>query len=299
MRALVTGGAGFIGSHVVDLLVYSGYDVTVVDNISQGNVEWINKSASFYEGDVTDLDLMRSLCKRQDVVFHLAAMSRVLPSLSGGPSACLFSEQQNILGTLNVLIASSENEVMKVVYSASSTAYGNSSAPHKEDGKTDLITPYAVSKFVGELYCEQFTKMYGLKTACLRYFQVYGPRQPISGEYATVAGIFINQFKAGLPLTIHGDGSQKRDFVHVKDIAKANLLAFERDACGTINVGTGNSHSIKYLADIISDNQSFLPNRKFDMIETKADTERCSHLLGWSPEIDFETGIKELLNAAD
>ena len=298
MKALVTGGAGFIGSHVVDLLIEEGHEVTVVDNLSQGNQDWVNEKVSFCIGDITDLELIRSLCKGKDAVFHLAAMSRVLPSLSGGPSACLFSAEQNIYGTINVLIAAAEAGVKKVVYSASSTAYGNSKAPHYEGVFPDLITPYAASKFVGELYCRQFSKMYGLKSVSLRYFQVYGPRQPVSGEYATVAGIFLEQAKWGKPLTIHGDGSQRRDFVHVRDVAKANLLAFEYEAHGTINVGTGVSHSIKELADLISSNQVFLPVRNFDMTETKADVKRCQRNLRWLPEIGFNQGIQELIDAA-
>lgn len=289
---LVTGGCGFIGSHLVDLLISKGYAVTVLDNLSQGKLDWLHPRAKFDPGDVTDLDLVRKLCYGKQAVFHLAAMSRVLPSVTGGPSSAKFSAEQNILGTLNVLIASTEEKVEKVIYSASSTVYGNRPSPQSEDTLPDLLTPYAISKFVGELYCKQFSKQYNLKTICLRYFQVYGPRQPTKGEYAMVTGIFLDQAKRGLPLTIHGDGSQRRDFVHVKDVAKANLLAIESNPWdnGVVNVGTGVSTSIKELADMISPNQERLPGRDFDMIETKASKPFRDDM------IDFKTGMDELLH---
>lgn len=295
-NALITGGAGFIGSHVSELLIEKGYDVTVLDNLSQGKREWVPAEAQLVEGDIRDIDLLKYLMAGKKAVFHLAAMSRVLPSITGGPDFCSIIEQTNIKGTINVLIAAALAGVDRVVYSASSTVYGNRPPPQSEETTTpDLLTSYAVSKYCGELYCDQFTKQYGLKTACLRYFQVYGPRQPIEGEYAMVTGIFLDQKKKGLPLTIHGDGSQRRDFVHVRDVAKANLLALEKDFTGTVNIGCGVSHSIKELADMISDNQVFLPIRQHDMMETLASTERCKQVLGWLPEISFEAGMKELL----
>lgn len=297
-HVLCTGAAGFIGSHVTDLLIESGYTVTALDNLSQGNREWVHPKAEFVEGDITDLPLMKELCKGKYYVFHLAAMSRVLPSLAAGAEGCLYSAEQNIMGTLNVLIAASEANVKKFVYSASSTYYGNSPAPHYEIASPNPETPYAVSKYVGELYCEQFSRMYGLNTVCLRYFQVYGQRQPVSGEYAMVNGIFLDQKKRGIPLTIHGDGSQRRDFVHVRDVAKANLLAAEMKGGGhaVINIGMGKSWSIKQLADMVSPDQVHQTARAHDMKETRAGIKLCENLLKWKPEIDFETGMQELIN---
>lgn len=293
-NVLVTGGCGFIGSHVTDCLIERGYDVTVLDNLSQGRREWVHPKAQFVEGDVRHLDTVKYLMAGKSAVFHLAAMSRVLPSITGGVASALHSADVNIMGTLNVLVAASERRA-KVIYSASSTVYGNTPAPHIESGDIDLQTPYAVSKYTGEMYCNQFAKMYGLKTVCLRYFQVYGPRQPTEGEYAMVTGIFIHQMKAGKPLTIMG-GKQRRDFVHVKDIAKANVLAFEKELAGTLNIGTGHSHSIQELADLISPNQIHLEPRSYDMKETKAQTDKCKHMLGWLPEIGFIEGTKALLS---
>jgi nucleoside-diphosphate-sugar epimerase len=296
-QVLVTGGAGFIGSHVAENLLDHGYGVAVVDNLSQGNADWVPKDAHFIEGDVTDLDLMRRLCEDKDGVFHLAAMSRVLPSLGGGPASALFSADQNIKGTLNVLVAAAEAKVGKVVYSASSTYYGATPPPHREDGPSGVATPYAVSKYVGELYCKQFSEMYALPTVCLRYFQVYGPRCPKTGPYAMVSSIFIDQAKRGEPLTIHGDGSQRRDFVHVYDVAKANRLAFERPVAGgeVINVGRGESFSIQQLADLISFEQVHTEPRAFDMPETRATVGKCWDKLGWVPQTHFVPGTLSLL----
>jgi nucleoside-diphosphate-sugar epimerase len=282
---------------VVESLLTRGYEVDAVDNLSQGNREWVPDGCRFIEGDVTNLELMRQLCEGKDGVFHLAAMSRVLPSLGGGAASALFSAEQNITGTLNVLVAAAEAKVGKVVYSASSTYYGNTFPPHREDGAIGVATPYAVSKYVGELYCKQFSAMYGLPTVCLRYFQVYGPRCPKSGPYAMVSSIFIDQAKRGEPLTVHGDGSQKRDFVHVYDVSHANVLAFERPGLGdgeVINVGRGESHSIQELADLISPNQVHTDPRAFDMAETLADVSKCWRLLEWVPTIGFVKGTLAL-----
>jgi nucleoside-diphosphate-sugar epimerase len=300
-KILVTGGAGFIGSHVAETFLSRGYDVTVLDNLSQGKIEWKPKEARFILGDVTDLDLVRAATEGKDGVIHLAAMSRVLPSIGAGPASTLFSADQNIIGTLNVLTAAAEAGVDKVVYSASSTYYGSQPAPHREDGPSGLATPYAVSKYVGELYCKQFSAMFNLPTVCLRYFQVYGPRCPSTGAYAMVSSIFIEQARRGEPLTIQGDGSQRRDFVHVYDVARANLLAFERPGLGggeVINIGRGESFSIKELADLISDNQVHVAPRAFDMKETLADIGKCGRLLEWVPEIPFVRGTIALKNGS-
>jgi nucleoside-diphosphate-sugar epimerase len=298
-EVLVTGGAGFIGSHVAELLLGKGYFVTVLDNLGSGNREWLPAKAKFVEGDILDLEKLRELCKGKAAVFHLAAMSRVLPSLQGGAAACLHSAGQNILGTINVLVAAAEAKVGKLIYSASSTCYGNHPAPHREDMPTGCHTPYAISKYSGELYALQFHRMYQLPVVCLRYFQVYGPRQPVKGEYAMVTGIFIDQWIRGQAITVHGDGSQRRDFVHVHDVAKANVMAFEEEVSGeVINVGTGTSHSIKELADLVSGNQVFTATRPHDMKETLADVTKCRRLLGWVPEIDFVSGTRALIEAA-
>lgn len=297
-RVLVTGGAGFIGSHVVERCLKAGYQVTVLDNLTQGKRGWVHSDAKFVHGDVLDLELVRTLTANVDGVFHLAAMSRVLPSVGKGPESALYSADQNIRGTLNVLVASAENQVGKVIYSASSTFYGLNPPPHDETDSFGGSTPYAVSKYVGELYCAQFSRMFNLPTVCLRYFQVYGKRCPSVGEYAMVSSIFIEQAKHGLPLTIDGDGTQRRDFVHVEDVAHANLRAFhayEADDGVVINIGRGESFSIQELADLISPNQVYREPRAFDMKETLAETRLCSQILGWSPKIGFHEGTIRLM----
>ena len=294
-RVLVTGGAGFIGSHLTEALLRRGYRVAILDDFSTGKLEWAPPEVSLINGSVTDLECVRYATDGVEGVFHLAAMSRVLPSLCGGPEGALFSAEQNIMGTLNVLVAAADMKVRKVVYSASSTAYGNLPPPHQE-GLHRPHTPYGISKYVGELYAEQFNTMYGLPTVCLRYFQVYGPRCPSRGEYAMVSSIFIDQARHDLPLTIHGDGSQRRDFVHVNDVAEANIRAFERPGVtGVINVGRGESFSIQDLANLISPNQVHTAPRAFDMKETLADTTKCRRLLDWTPTVNFYDGTKALI----
>jgi nucleoside-diphosphate-sugar epimerase len=297
---LVTGGAGFIGSHVAELALARGYKVIVFDNFSQGKPDWIPDGADCLAEDVTDLDAVRKAMQGVDGVFHLAAMSRVLPSINAGAESAIFSASQNIMGTLNVLTAAAEQERKpRVVYSASSTAYGNTLPPHREDAPVSPETPYAVSKYVGELYCQRFSAMYGVPTVCLRYFQVYGPRCPSTGAYAMVSSIFIEQAARGEPLTIHGDGEQRRDFVHVYDVAQANLKALERPELGAgevINFGVGMSHSINELADLISSKQVHVEARKLDMKETRADVGKCWRLLEWVPTIGFVKGTIALKN---
>lgn len=295
MRVLITGGAGFIGSHVAELLLANSHQVTIIDDLSQGKLENVPKKAHFIEADILEYDLVRDLVKDQDWVCHLAAMSRVFPSLEAGARGTIHSADQNIIGTLNVLAACVEAKIKKFIYSASSTYYGNLPVPHREDAPVGCQTPYAISKFAGELYALQFDRMYGLPVLCLRYFQVYGPREPISGAYAMVRGIFLEQARQGQPLTIHGDGSQRRDFVHVNDVAKANLKALETDVHGEIvNVGTGRSVSIKELAGMISPWQVRLPSRAHDMQETLADVSKCYRTFGWAPQLKLEDHIHEL-----
>lgn len=297
MKAFITGGAGFIGSHVAEALLADGHDVTVLDDLSQGKIENVPQAAHFTNGSVVDLQLVRELCKGMDWVCHCAAMSRVLPTIGFGPESTVFSAEQNILGTLHVLIAASEAKVKKLVYSASSTVYGNNPRPHSETQLPMCETPYAISKHAGELYALQFDRQYNLPVLCLRYFQVYGPREPTSGQYAMVRGIFLEQRRQGLPLTIHGDGSQRRDFVHVKDVAKANLLALKSPhRRKSINVGTGHSVSIKQLADMIGPgrlNKVYTPSRPLDMKETLADTNRCEFMLNWLPTMELKDHFED------
>ena len=289
---LVTGGAGFIGSHLVERLHELGHKVRVLDNLSQGRVEWIHPSAEFIQGDITDLSLCRRACEGIDGIFHLAAMSKVAPSIDKFE----FCTEQNIIGTQNLLIAARDSKVSKFVYSGSSTYYGNGASPQKEDSLPNCLNPYAVSKYVGEQFCEIFTRLYQFPTATLRYFNVYGSRQPAVGAYALVLGIFLDQRRRGEPLTIHGEGLQRRDFVHVSDVVEANLAAYHGDVVGTVmNVGSGTNISIQEIADLISPNQVHLPRRAGDAEVTLADISRIERMLGWKPKMPFAEGLRLLL----
>ncbi len=293
---LVTGGAGFIGSHLSARLVELGYRVRVLDNLSQGKRAWVPAEAEFIEGDVVDAATCREACEGVTGVFHMAAMSKVAPSIDN----IEFCTEQNVIGTQNLLVAARDKKVKKVVYSASSTYYGNQPAPQRETSHPDCLNPYALSKYVGEQYCELFTRLYGLPTISLRYFNVYGQRQPSVGAYALVLGIFLHQKRTGRPLTIHGSGEQRRDFVHVCDVVEANIHAFNARAQGVaLNVGSGKNHSVKELADMISNDQRFEPRRVGDAEITLADTSRVREALGWEARVSLEEGLRELLEAAE
>ena len=284
-RYLVTGGAGFIGSRlVVKLLKFS--NVVVLDNLSTGSI--INEDAEFIHGDITDAEVYSKIGK-VDGIFHMAAMSKVLPSL-GDPKMVDFCNYNNVNGTINVLkFAASFTPPIKVIYSASSTCYGLNDIPNVETQLPDCQSPYALSKYIGELYCGLFSRLYQVPTVRLRYFMVFGPGEPSTGSYAIVTGIFNKNKKENKPLCIHGDGSQTRDFVHVDDVAEANVRAMESDLDNnTIYVGTGEMTSIKELADMISDNQVFANSRKNDLKHTQADCSEIERLLNWKPRISIK-----------
>ena len=285
MRYLVTGGAGFIGSKVATYLIARGHTVIVVDNLCTGARDRVPPEAEFVHADLSR-DYWKSDVGRIDGIFHLAAMSKVAPSLRDS-SMMRFCAEANIIATMNVLnFAACQDPVPKVVYSASSTMYGQNPVPQREDMRPDMQTPYALSKYVGELSCEMYTRLYGVPTVRLRYFMVFGEGQPSSGPYAIVSGIFERRKAEGRPLEIHGDGRQTRDFVNVDDVARANYEAMLSDNMTdvTINVGTGVETSIQNLANAISSNQVHTAARKIDLRATRADTSKFEELFGWLPE---------------
>ena len=288
---LVTGGAGFIGSHLVEALLRRGKRVRVLDDLSLGRREWVAEAAEFLEGDIRDPQTCRRACSGCAGVFHMAAMSRSAASLDN-IEICTTA---NVVGTQNVLIAAKEAGVGKVVYSGSSTYYGNRPAPHYEDLPGDFLNFYGLTKYAGEEYCLMFDRLYGLPCIVLRYFNVYGPRQPEEGVYALVLGIFLRRAAEGQPLVIHGTGAQRRDFVHVRDVAEANIAALESPARGVrLNVGSGTTVSVKEIADLISQRQEFAPRRLADAEVTLADLSRTRETLGWEPRISFREGLDEL-----
>ena len=289
---LVTGGAGFIGSHLAEELLRRNYRVRVLDNLSQGSRGDVPESAEFIEGDITDPEACRAACQDVAGVFHLAAMSRVAPSLDNMESCT----QTNVIGTQNVLIAARDAGVKKVVYSGSSTYYGKQPPPHVETAAPDFLNLYGLTKAAGEQYCLLFDRLYDLPSVVVRFFNVYGPRQPRVGTYALVLGIFLHQRRNNLPLEIHGSGAQRRDFVHVRDAVAAAIAAFEGAARGqAFNVGSGTNISVKELADLISSNQKFGPRRAGDAEDTLADLTRVRAGLGWEPKVSFEDGLRELM----
>lgn len=290
---VVTGGAGFIGSHLSEALLNEGYHVRIIDNLSQGRRENVPQGAEFFEGEILDKDLLRQVFDGARGVFHIAAMSKVAPSID----KIEYCTEQNVLGTLQVLMAARECQVGKVVYSGSSSYYGNHPAPQNEQMLPNPLNPYALSKYVGEQYCELYTVLFGLPTVSLRYFNVYGKRQPSVGAYALVLGIFLKNLKEGKPLIIHGDGSQRRDFVHVSDIVRANIAAFHSDAKGMVlNVGSGTNISVQELADLISKDQLYEPRRTGDAEITLADISKPREILGWEPKVRIEEGIQSMID---
>jgi UDP-glucose 4-epimerase len=297
MKCLVTGGAGFIGSHIVDRLIAEGHSVVVIDNESSEVHDqfYFNSAAEYHKLDIVDYEGTKKLYEGVDIVFHLAAESRIQPTLLNPIGAV----QTNAVGTATVLQCSREAGVKKVIYSSTSSAYGlKNKAPLVETMQDDCLNPYSVSKMAGEKLCRMYTTLYGLKTVTLRYFNVYGDREPTRGRYAPVVGLFLKQKKAGEALTIVPDGTQRRDFTHVSDVVEANMLAMEteHDHYGEMfNVGTGVNHSVLELAAMISDNTVMIAPRKGEAYITKADNTKIRTVMGWAPKKAIEEYIKEKL----
>ena len=291
-KILVTGGAGFIGSHLCEGLLARGYAVRVLDSLIYGQREWVPAPCEFIEGNIRDMDACTRAAAGMDAVLHCAAMSR------SGPSQAQIEvcSGANITGTQNMLLAARDAGVKRFIYSGSSTYYGNRPPPHRENDPADILNIYGLTKRVGEQYTLLFDHDFNLPALVLRYFNVYGPRQPQTGAYALVLGIFLCRAAEGKVLEIHGDGSQRRDFVHVRDVVAANIAALESAARGmVINVGSGTSLSVKELADMISPDQIHTEGRKGDSLATLADISKIKDALGWTPKTSFAEGLKELL----
>jgi len=293
-KYLVTGGAGFIGSNLVDELIKLGNEVIVLDNLSTGKKENINPKAKFIKADIRNLEEIRPAFEGIDGVFHLAAMPRVQFSIENPAE----TNEINVNGVLNVLIASRDAKVKKVVYSASCSVYGNTEVlPTHENIKPNPISPYGLQKYIGEEYCRLFSLIYGLKTVSLRYFNVYGWRMADSGAYLTVIKVFLNQKAAGEPLTITNDGNQTRDFIHIRDVARANILAMQSLSIGkgeAINIGAGKNYSVNQIADLIGGERKYIEPR-IEPKHTLADISLAKKLLNWEPREKLEEAIKELL----
>ena len=293
-KAIVTGGAGFIGSHIVEHLLSVGWYVKVIDNESSESHDkfYWNKEAENCKEDICDYESIRPLFDGVDVVFHLAAESRIQPTLDNP----ILATEVNTVGTCTILQCAKEAGGKRVVYSSTSASYGlKNEIPNVESMPNDCLNPYSVSKVAGEEFCKMYTNLFGLETVVLRYFNVYGERQPLRGQYAPVIGLFLKQKKEGKAMTIVGDGLQRRDFTYVKDVVNANFLASQNNHVSgeTINIGTGTNYSILEIAKEIGGDYTFIEPRLGELRESLADNTKSKNLLLWRPK----TNLKEWLRS--
>ena len=293
MKYVVVGGAGFIGSHIVDKLVEQNHEVVIIDNLSTGKMENVNPKASVEYIDISNVNEcpnMVEIMSGADALFLLAAKARVQPSIENPVEY----ETNNTIGTLNVLKCASDAGVRRVVYSASSSAYGNTEKlPSKESDPVNPLSPYGAQKYYGEVMCKMFSEVYGLETVSLRYFNIYGERQNVGGAYAMVIGIFVDQLLNGKPMTIRGDGEQRRDFTYVGDVVNANILASQSENVGNgevINIGNGDNRSINDIADMIGGDRVNV-DPVIEPKATLADNSKAEKLLGWKPTQNIEDWI--------
>ena len=288
-KCLVTGGAGFIGSHVVGKLLQGNNEVVVIDNESAESNEafnWYDDHADNHVVDIRDFDSCRPLFDGVEYVFHLAARSRIQLAMQN-PRECL---ETNYLGTYNMLECARQVGARRFINSSTSSSYGLlNDPPLEETMQTDCLNHYSASKVGAETLCQMYNNLYGLRTITLRYFNVYGPRQPLKGQYAPVIGLFEEQAKRGEPLTIVGDGEQRRDYTHVYDVAQANINAMMTNYSGiVVNIGTGKNYSVNEVAAFISDKTVNIPERPGEARETCANIKRANNLLDWEPKITLE-----------
>ena len=294
MKSLVTGGAGFIGSNLVDRLLEIGHEVIVIDNEysdAHDHFYW-NDRAQNYKYDIRDYKNTRPLYDGVDYVFHIAAEARIQPAIENPIEAVSI----NSVGTCTVLQCSREAGVKRVMYSSTSSGYGLNQTPNIENQPDDCLNPYSVSKVNGEKLCKMYTNLYGLPTICFRYFNVYGERQPLRGQYAPVIGIFLRQHAAGEPLTIVGDGNQRRDFTYVGDVVNANVISaisnIDSGAFGEVyNIGTGTNYSINQIARMISNNTVNIAPRSGEARVSLANIRKICKTFGWEPKMKLEDWI--------
>ena len=292
--SIVTGGAGFIGSHIVEKLKRLDHMVVVIDNeySDNDNFHW-RKDTLNVNIDITDYKALKKAFTGADYIFHLAAEARIGPAIENPVNALNI----NTIGTCNVLQCAREVKAKKVLYSSTSSGYGLNEAPNIETQPDDCLNPYSVSKVAGEKLCKMYTDLYGLNTIIFRYFNVFGERAPRKGQYAPVTGIFLRQKTAGEPLTIVGDGEQRRDYIYVKDVANANVMASisnpDDEAYGQVyNVGSGKNYSVNEIASFISDDTINIPPRIGEARNSLANIEKIQKTFAWKPEMNVEEWIK-------
>ena len=303
MKVLVTGGAGFIGSHLADLLIETGHKVVVIDNLSNGRLNNINhlldnKNFKFHELDIINLDEIKPIFKNVDWVFHMAGMADIVPSIESPKKYY----DCNVTGTFNVLEASREAGIKKIVYAASSSSYGiPDNYPTAETADIRPQYPYALTKYMGEELVIHWSQTYKIPAVSLRLFNVYGPRSRTTGAYGAVFGVFLSQKIHNKPFTVVGDGTQTRDFTYVTDVAKAFLKAVEAPVTGiALNVGSDNHYSVNRLVELLGGGElTYVPKRPGEPDCTYADTSRIHDILDWQVEVSFEDGVAEMLTHLD
>jgi len=291
-KYLVTGGAGFIGSNLVDKLVEQGNQVLVIDDLSAGKKENLNPKAEFYQLDICDFEKIKPVFEGVDCVFHLAAIPRVPVSIEDPVG----TSRVNILGTINVFKAGIDANVKRIVFASSSSIYGKQEKlPLVENMAPNPLSPYGLQKLVGEQVAKMFVELYKVPIVCLRFFNVYGPRIDFNSDYSLVLGKFLRLRLQNKPLTVFGDGEQTRGFCFVEDVVDANIKAAESTKIKggeVINIGQEKSYSINYLTKLIGGEVEYLPKRVGDPLDTQADTTVAKDLLGWSPRVDFKDGVE-------
>jgi UDP-glucose 4-epimerase len=297
MRVIVTGGCGFIGSHLVDRLVDLNHKVIVIDDLSASENEkfYFNEKAEYHKNDICDKDKIEPLFENVDYIFHLAAESRIQPAIQN-PSRAY---NVNVIGTLNILELARKYNVKRIMYSSTSSVYGlTNELPTSEKVSIDCLNPYSHSKYLGEQLFRQYWKEYRLDSVIFRYFNVFGEKSPVKGQYAPVIGIFLNQMRNNMDLTIVGDGLKKRDFIYVGDVVIANLNAMMFSGnleSRIINIGSGNNITIKEMANLISDDQVHIENRMGEAENTLADISVAKNLLDFIPKTNVINWIKSEL----
>jgi UDP-glucose 4-epimerase len=302
-KIVVTGGAGFIGSHIAEHAVLEGHDVSIIDNLETGRIENLDlfkDNVTYFQTDIRDLDAVREAMSGAEYVFHQAALPSVPRSVENPQE----TNGHNVTGTLNVLTAAKDSGVKRVVYAASSSAYGDQETPFKhEEMLNKPLSPYGVSKLAGEHYCQAFYQTYGLETVCLRYFNVFGPRQNPFSAYTGVLAIFIPLMLKGEPPVIYGDGLQTRDFTYIQNNVAANMLAMTAaDAPGeVINIACGENQTVLQIVDVINQilgthiEPIFKEQRTGDILHSCASVEKAKKILNYSPLVSFEEGVEKTI----
>mgnify|MGYP003986431165 FL=1 len=302
MKTLITGGAGFIGSHLADLLIASGHEVVVIDNLSNGrksNIEHLLKKKNFifHKLDITNMDDIEPIFVNVDWVFHLAGMADIVPSIESPKEYY----DCNVTGTFNIVEASRKAGVKKIVYAASSSSYGiPDNYPTAETADIRPQYPYALTKYMGEELVMHWSQTYNIPSIALRLFNVYGPRSRTTGAYGAVFGVFLSQKIHNKPYTVVGDGTQTRDFTYVTDVAAAFLRAAETTTTSVaLNVGSDNHYSVNRLVELLEGEVTYVPKRPGEPDCTYADTTRIHEVLNWKTKVSFEDGVAEMLTHLD